>query len=54
VMPFGSVFTGKSYQFPLLWESSFVTLVMIPAAVLLYRDDTGRTVAEGSRYSRRP
>jgi len=46
VMPFGSVFTGKSYQFPLLWESSFVTLVMIPAAVLLYRDDTGRTVAE--------
>lgn len=46
VVPFGSVFTGKSYQFPLLWESSFVTLVMIPAAVLLYRDDTGRTVAE--------
>lgn len=46
VIPFGSLFTGKSYQFPLLWESSFVTLVMIPAGVLLYRDDTGRTVAE--------
>jgi Spirocyclase AveC-like len=46
VVPFGSVFTGKAYQFPLLWESSLVTLVMIPAAVLLYRDDTGRTVAE--------
>jgi hypothetical protein len=45
-MPFGSVFTGKPYQFPLLVESSLVTLVMIPAAVLLYRDDTGRTVAE--------
>jgi hypothetical protein len=29
-----------------LWESSLVTVVMIPAAVLLYRDDTGRTVAE--------
>ena len=46
VIPFGSVFAGKSYQFPLLWESSLVTVVMIPAAVLLYRDDTGRTVAE--------
>ena len=46
VVPFGSVFTGKAYQFPLLWESSLVTVVMIPAAVLLYRDDTGRTVAE--------
>ena len=37
---------GKPYQFPLMWESSLVTLVMIPAGVLLYRDDTGRTVAE--------
>jgi hypothetical protein len=46
VIPFGSVFTGRSYQFPLLWESSLVTAVMIPAGVLLYRDDTGRTVAE--------
>jgi hypothetical protein len=46
VIPFGSVFTGKSYQFPLLWESTLVTTVMIPAGVLLYRDDTGRTVAE--------
>jgi hypothetical protein len=46
VIPFGSVFTGKPYQFPLLWESVLVTTVMIPAGVLLYRDDTGRTVAE--------
>ena len=46
VIPFGSVFTGTTYQFPLLWESSLVTAVMIPAGVLLYRDDTGRTVAE--------
>jgi hypothetical protein len=46
VIPFGSVFTGKPYQFPLLWESSLVTAVMIPAGVLLYRDDTGRTIAE--------
>jgi hypothetical protein len=46
VIPFGSIFTGKPYQFPLLWESTLVTAVMIPAGVLLYRDDTGRTVAE--------
>jgi hypothetical protein len=46
VIPFGSIFTGKPYQFPLLWESLLVTTVMIPAGVLLYRDDTGRTVAE--------
>jgi hypothetical protein len=46
VMPFGSLWAGKWYQFPLLWESSLVTLVMIPAGVLLYRDDTGRTQAE--------
>jgi len=46
VIPFGSLFTGTTYQFPLLWESSLVTTVMIPAGILLYRDDTGRTVAE--------
>ena len=46
VMPFGSLWAGKPYQFPLLWESSLVTLVMIPAGMLLYRDDTGKTKAE--------
>jgi Spirocyclase AveC-like len=46
VVPFGSIAAGKWYQFPLIWESSLVTLVMIPAGVLLYRDDTGRTQAE--------
>jgi hypothetical protein len=46
VPPFGSVFAGKPWQFPLIWESSLVTLVMISAGVLVYRDDTGRTVAE--------
>ena len=46
VIPFGSVFTGKAYQFPFIWETVMVTFVMIPAGVLLYRDDTGRTVAE--------
>ncbi len=46
VIPFGSFAVGKWYQFPLIWEASLVTLVMIPAGVLLYRDDTGRTQAE--------
>jgi hypothetical protein len=46
VIPFGSIFTGKPYQFPLIWESALVTVVMIPAGLLLYRDDTGRTQAE--------
>jgi hypothetical protein len=46
VIPFGSVFAGTPFQFPLIWESSLVTLVMIPAGLLLYRDDTGRTQAE--------
>ena len=46
VIPFGSIFTGTTFQFPLIWESALVTVVMIPAGVLLYRDDTGRTVAE--------
>jgi Spirocyclase AveC-like len=46
VIPFGSLFTGTPFQFPLLWESLSVTFVMIPAGVLVYRDDTGRTVAE--------
>ncbi len=46
VIPFGSIFVGETYQFPLIWESVMVTFVMIPAGVLLYRDDTGRTVAE--------
>jgi Spirocyclase AveC-like len=46
VVPFGSLWAGEWYQFPLLWESTLVTLVMIPAGVLLYRDDTGRTQAE--------
>jgi hypothetical protein len=46
VIPFGSYAAGEWYQFPLIWESALVTVVMIPAGVLLYRDDTGRTQAE--------
>jgi Spirocyclase AveC-like len=46
VIPLGSVAAGKWYQFPLIWESALVTLVMIVAGVLLYRDDTGRAQAE--------
>ena len=46
VMPWGSVFAGTTFQFPLIWESTLVTVVMIPAGVLCHRDDTGRTQAE--------
>jgi hypothetical protein len=40
------MFGGTTFQFPLIWESLSVTFVMIPAALLVYRDDTGKSVAE--------
>jgi len=46
VVPFGSIFVDSAYQFPMLWECTLITLVMIPGGVLAYRDDTGRSVAE--------
>ena len=46
VIPWGSLFAGTTFQFPLIWESALVCVVMVPAAVLCYRDDTGRTQAE--------
>ena len=46
MIPWGSLFAGTTFQFPLIWESALVTVVMIPAGVLCYRDDTGRTQAE--------
>ena len=51
VIPFGSIFVGTRWQFPLLWQSSLISILMIPAAILIYRDDIGRTVAE--RLARR-
>jgi Spirocyclase AveC-like len=46
VIPWGSLFAGTTFQFPLIWESALVTTVMIPAGILCHRDDTGRTQAE--------
>jgi hypothetical protein len=46
VIPFGSLFVGTRWQFPLLWQSSLINILMIPAAVMIYRDDSGRSVAE--------
>jgi hypothetical protein len=50
VIPWGSLFSGTTFQFPLIWESSLVCLVMVPAAVLSYRDDTG---AQAEKLARR-
>ena len=52
VIPFGSIFAGKPYQFPLIWESSLVTFVMIPAGILVYRDDTGKHGGREARATR--
>jgi hypothetical protein len=46
VIPFGSFAVGETHQFPLIWESALVSTVMIPAGVMLHKDDTGRTQAE--------
>ncbi len=46
VIPWGSLMVGTPFQFPLIWESSLITTVMVAPAILLYRDDTGRTQAE--------
>ena len=45
VIPFGSVFTGTTFQFPLIWESFSVTFLMRPRRSQ-HRDDTGKSVAE--------
>ncbi len=45
VIPFGSLFVGTPYQYPLLTQV-LVLFVMVPAGVLLYRDDTGQCLAE--------
>ncbi|MCL2580969.1 MAG: spirocyclase AveC family protein [Streptosporangiales bacterium] len=36
VVPFGSIWNGTPFQFPLLVEPAFVTIMMIPAGLLLY------------------
>jgi hypothetical protein len=46
VIAFGSIDVGKTSQFPLLMASGLITVVMIPASILLYRDDTGRSQAD--------
>ncbi|WP_369829669.1 spirocyclase AveC family protein [Mycobacterium sp. E2479] len=57
VIPFGSVFVGTPFQFPLLWESLCVTFVMIPIGILRlprrHRPHRGgETGAAGKDFSR--
>lgn len=59
VVSFGSLDAGKNSQFPLLMASTLITIIMIPASILLYRDDTGESQAEKlarrlSLHARRP
>lgn len=51
VVPFGSVWVGTRYQFPLLWQSVATTIPFVFAALLWWRDDEGVTTAV--RLSRR-
>ncbi|TLG05301.1 spirocyclase, AveC family [Nocardia cyriacigeorgica] len=51
VIEFGTIDAGKNSQFPMLMASVLITIVMIPASLLLYRDDTGRSQAE--KFARR-
>lgn len=46
VIEFGSIDVGKNSQFPLLMASVLITVIMIPASILLYRDDTGKSQAD--------
>lgn len=46
VVEFGSMDVGKNSQFPLLMASLLITIIMIPASILLYRDDTGESQAQ--------
>lgn len=59
VTEFGSIWVGENRQFPLLQASSLITIPMIAASVLLYREGDGPTVAENlakrfALYARRP
>lgn len=47
VVPFGSVWNGTPFQFPLLVEPAFVTIMMIPAGLLLYSRANGEGAAPG-------
>ncbi|MGV0737660.1 spirocyclase AveC family protein [Mycobacterium syngnathidarum] len=58
VIEFGAIDVGKNYQYPLLM-TLLITITMIPASILLYRDDTGKTQADKLAqrlrlYARRP
>jgi uncharacterized protein DUF5135 len=53
VMPFGSIWAGTPFQFPLLWEPAFVTLMMIPAGLLLYSGSDGAGPVNAEKLARR-
>lgn len=46
VVPFGSVWVGTRYQFPLLWQSLFTTTPFVLVALLWWRGASGLSNAE--------
>src|SRR5258708_5904588 len=42
-IPWGSILTGTTFPFPLIWESFSVCFVMVPAAILAYRDHPAKS-----------
>lgn len=45
VIDFGAIDAGKNSQYPLLM-TLLITIIMIPASILLYRDDSGKSQAD--------
>lgn len=54
VPPFGSIFAGTEYQFPLLWESGLTAVPLVCASLLWWRDDTGKAGVERLAARLRP
>ncbi|MFF7944695.1 spirocyclase AveC family protein [Nocardia gamkensis] len=46
VIPFGSIFVGEPWQFPLIWESVLFGLVLAPTAPMMWVNDQNQTWGE--------
>ncbi|MFF7945123.1 spirocyclase AveC family protein [Nocardia gamkensis] len=46
MVPFGSIFVGEQWQFPLIWESVLFGLALAPTAPLMWVNDQNQTWGE--------